>query len=133
MPVTTTGKRTLSDYRGLNAVTVKNRYPLPLIRETLDLLCEAKYYTKLDIIAAFNRVRIAEGHEWMTAFITRFDLFESLVTPFGLCNAPATFQNYINYILHDALDRYCIAYLYDVLVYSRTRQEHTRHVSEVIN
>jgi hypothetical protein len=126
------GIRICQDYRGLNAVTIKNRYPLPLIRETVDSLCNAKFYTKLDVIAAFNRVRIAQGHEWMTAFITRFGLYESLVTPFGLCNAPATFQNYINHLLHDALDVYCTAYLDDVLVYSRTRREHTAHVNEVI-
>lgn len=70
------GVRICQDYRGLNNVTIKNRYPLPLIRETLDALCRAKIYTKLDIIAAFNKLRIAEGHEWKTAFITRFGLFE---------------------------------------------------------
>ena len=126
------GVRICHDYRGLNAVTVKNRYPLPLIRETPDALCNAKFYTKLDVIAAFNRIRVAEGHEWLTAFITRFGLFEMLVTPFGLCNAPATFQNYINHVLHDALDDYCTAYLDDVLVFSRTREEHAKHVREVI-
>ena len=127
------GVRICHDYRGLNAVTIKNRYPLPLIRETLDALCGAKFYTKLDVIAAFNRIRIAEGHEWMTAFITRFGLYEMLVTPFGLCNAPATFQNYINHVLHNALDDYCTAYLDDVLIFSKTREEHTRHVNEVIH
>jgi len=127
------GVRICHDYRGLNNVTVKNRYPLPLIRETLDSLCGAKFYTKLDVIAAFNRIRIADGHEWLTAFITRFGLFEMLVTPFGLCNAPATFQNYINHVLHDILDDYCTAYLDDVLVFSKTRAEHTKHVEEVIH
>jgi RNase H-like domain found in reverse transcriptase/Reverse transcriptase (RNA-dependent DNA polymerase)/Integrase zinc binding domain/Chromo (CHRromatin Organisation MOdifier) domain len=126
------GVRICHDYRGLNNVTVKNRYPLPLIRETLDALCGAKFYTKLDVVAAFNRIRVAEGHEWLTAFITRFGLYEMLVTPFGLCNAPATFQNYINHVLHDALDDYCTAYLDDVLVFSKTRAEHTKHVEEVI-
>jgi hypothetical protein len=81
------GVRICQDYRGLNNVTIKNRYPLPLIRETLDALSHARVYTKLDIIAAFNKLRIAEGHEWKTAFITRFGLFESLVLPFGLSNA----------------------------------------------
>ena len=128
----TGGIRICQDYRGLNDVTIKNRYPLPLIRETLDSISSARYYTKLDVIAAFNRIRIAEGHECMTAFITRFGLYEMLVTPFGLCNAPATFQNYINHILHDALDKYCTAYLDDVLIYSKTKEEHSKHVDEVI-
>ncbi|KFG84296.1 hypothetical protein MANI_115950 [Metarhizium anisopliae] len=107
--------------------------PLPLIRENLDALCHAKYYTKLDVIAAFNKLRLAEGHEWKTAFITRFGLFESLVMPFGLCNAPASFQHYINHTLYDLLDKICTAYLDDVLVYSQTRKEHRQHVREVID
>ena len=68
-------------------MTIKNRYPLPLIRETLDALSRAKFFTKLDIIAAFNKLGIVEGHEWKVAFITRVGLFEYLVMPFGLCNA----------------------------------------------
>ncbi|KAE8852541.1 hypothetical protein PTNB29_10442 [Pyrenophora teres f. teres] len=112
------GVRICQDYRGLNNVTIKNRYPLPLIRETLDALCDAKVYTKLDIIAAFNKLRIAEGHEWKTAFITRFSLYESL--------------NYINYTLHDLLDRICTAYLDDVLVYLKNKKEHREYVRTVV-
>ncbi|KAI0999593.1 hypothetical protein K3495_g8606 [Podosphaera aphanis] len=83
--------RLCTDYRALNAVTVKNRYPLPLVSETLDRLSKAKYFTKIDVIAAFNRIRIAKGDEWKTAFCTRYGLFESLVMTFGLTNAPSTF------------------------------------------
>lgn len=127
------GIRICQDYRGLNNITIKNRYPLPLIRETLDALCHAKVYTKLDVVAAFNKLRIAEGHEWKTAFITRFGLFESLVMPFGLCNAPASFQNYINHVLFDLLDNTCTAYLDDVLIYSSDKKEHRKHVDEVVS
>lgn len=126
------GVRICQDYRGLNNVTIKNRYPLPLIRETLDALAGAKVYTKLDVIAAFNKLRIAEGHEWKTAFTTRFGLFETLVMPFGLCNAPASFQNYINDVLFDLLDRTCTAYLDDVLIYSSDKTQHKEHVREVV-
>jgi hypothetical protein len=80
----------------LNSVTIKNRYLLPLIRKTLDQISRAKYYIKLNIIAAFNKIRIAEGHEWKIAFITKFRLFKTVVMPFGLCNTLANFQNYIN-------------------------------------
>jgi len=73
------GLRFCVDYRALNAITVKNRYPIPLIQETLNRLSKAKVYTKLDIIGAFNRLRIAEGDEWLTAFRTRYGLFEYLV------------------------------------------------------
>jgi hypothetical protein len=126
------GVRICQDYWGLNTITIKNRYPLPLIRKTLNALCRAKVYTKLDIIAAFNKLRIAKEHEWKTAFITRFGLFETLVMLFGLGNAPATFQNYINNLLYDLLDKTCTAYLDDVLVYSESKKEHRAHVREVV-
>jgi hypothetical protein len=91
--------RICHDYRELNSVTIKNRYSLPLIQEILDQISRAKYYTKLDIIAAFNKIRITKGHEWKTAFITKFGLFKTTVMPFSLCNTSANFQNYINYLL----------------------------------
>ena len=84
------GVRICVDYRGLNNITLKNRYPILLIRETLDLISQAKCFTKLDIITAFNRIRIAVGHEYKTAFITRFGIYESLMMPFGLCGVLAT-------------------------------------------
>ena len=95
-------------------------------------MCRAKVYTKLDIIAAFNKLRIAEGYEWKTAFITRFRLFETIVMPFGLCNAPASFQHYINNVLFDLLDKTCTAYLDDVLVYSDSKKEHRSYIREVV-
>jgi hypothetical protein len=126
------GLRFCVDYRGLNAVTVKNRYPLPLIRETLERLATAKFYTKLDIIAAFNRLRIAKGDEWMTAFRTRYGLFEYLVMPFGLTNAPSTFQHYVNDVLRPYLDVFCTAYIDDVLIYSDDLHTHRKHVNLVL-
>jgi hypothetical protein len=126
------GVRICVDYRGLNNITLKNRYPIPLIRETLDLISQARIFTKLDIIAAFNRIRIAEGHEYLTAFITRFGLYESLVMPFGLSGAPATWQHFLNDQLYDILDVYATAYLDDILVYSKDKKEHTEHVREIL-
>ena len=120
------------DYRGLNSVTVKNRYPLPLVSETLDRLSKARYFTKLDIIAAFNKLRIAEGDEWKTAFQTRYGLFEYLVMPFGLCNGPASFQEYINKALRGLLDDFCTAYIDDILIYSKDLKEHRGHVKQVL-
>jgi RNase H-like domain found in reverse transcriptase/Reverse transcriptase (RNA-dependent DNA polymerase)/Retroviral aspartyl protease len=126
------GLRFCVDYRALNAITIKNRYPLPLIQETLARLSRAKFYTKLDVIAAFNRIRIAEGQEYLTAFNTRYGLFETLVMPFGLSNAPATFQARINEILHPYLDVFCTAYIDDILVYSDDLLEHREHVKKVL-
>ncbi len=88
------GVRFCVDYRGLNALTIKDRYPLPLIRETLRNISRAKWFTKLDVISAFHNIRIAEGEEWKTAFRTRYGLFEWLVTPFGLTGAPASFKQH---------------------------------------
>src|SRR5690606_13940130 len=99
------------DYRGLNKITLKNRYPLPLISEILDRASGAQYFSKLDIKDAYYRIRIKEGDEWKTAFRTRYGLFEYLVMPFGLCNAPATFQNYMHQALGGYLDDFCVCYL----------------------
>ena len=120
------------DYRGLNRLTIKNRYPLPLISEALDRLVGAQVYTKLDIRSAYNLIRIKEGDEWKTAFRTRYGHFEYRVMPFGLANAPATFQGHINAILRDYLDVFCIAYLDDILIYSEDPAQHTEHVRRVL-
>ena len=104
------GLRLCVDYRALNALSKKNQYPLPLIRETLDRLVKAKYFTKLDIIAAFNRIRMAAGDEWKTAIRTRYGLYKYLVMPFGLTGAPSTFQHYINDVLRKYLDIFYTAY-----------------------
>ena len=97
------------DYRGLNEGTIKDHYPLPLIQETLTKLSGVRYFTKLDIRGAYNLIRIAEGDEWKTAFRTHYGLFQFLVMPFGLANAPATFQTFINDVLRPFLDLFCSA------------------------
>jgi len=120
------------DYRGLNEGTIKNCYPLPLIKEILMQLSKARYYTTLDVRGAYHLLRVAEGEEWKTAFRTRYGLYESLVMPFGLTNAPADFQPFINDVLHPFLDIFCTAYLDDILIYSNTLQEHRIHVKTVL-
>ena len=121
------------DYRKLNALTKKNRYPLPLIDETLTRLARAKIFTKLDIRQAFHRIRISPESEELTAFRTRYGLFQYKVLPFGLTNGPATFQSYINDILRDLLDVICTAYLDDILIYSEDELEHEAHVKQVVD
>ena len=105
------------DYRGLNKVTVKNRYPLPLIAGLLDQLGEAKIYSKIDLRGAYNLVRIKEGDEWKTAFRTMYGHFEYNVMPFGLTNAPAIFQHLMNDIFQEYLDRFVVCYLDNILIY----------------
>jgi hypothetical protein len=124
--------RVCVDYRGLNDITVKNSYPLPLIHELQDRLQGAQWFTAFDIPGAYNRIRIKDGHEWKTAFRTRFGLFEYLVMPFGLTNAPATFQAYINNVLRKYLDVFVVVYLDDILVYSKTYDDHVQDVRKVL-
>ena len=126
------GLRVCVDYRALNAITVKDRYPIPLIRETLDRLCRAKFFTKLDVVLAFNNLRIREGDEWLTAFITRYGLYQYKVMPFGLCNGPSSWQRHVNDIMREFLDQFVTVYLDDVLIYSETLEEHKVHVRKVL-
>ena len=106
------------DYRGLNNITIKNRYPLPLIGESLDRLGRAKRFTQLDLTNAYYRMRIREGDKWKTAFRTRYGHFKYQVMPFGFFNAPATFQGYVNKILAEKLDVFVIVYLDNILIYT---------------
>lgn len=105
------GLRFCVDYQGLNELTIRNQHSMPLITETLSRLSKARFFTKIDIMAAFNKLRIKEGDEWKTAFTTRYGLFESLVLPFGLCNGPASFQAYINNALAGFLDDFATAFV----------------------
>lgn len=120
------------DYRQLNKITRKNRYPLPLIHENLDRLQEATIFTKLDLAQAYHQIRIKEGDEWKTAFRTRYGLFEYQVMPFGLTNAPASFQNLINDVLRDLLDHSVIVYMDDILIFSKDKQQHVKDVIAVL-
>ncbi|KAJ1040702.1 hypothetical protein NDA10_002716 [Ustilago hordei] len=126
------GLRLCVDYRGLNEITVKNRAPLPLIEEQLFLLRKARIYTKLDLRAAYNLIRIAKGDEWKTAFGTQLGLYEYLVMPFGLANAPAHFQSFINDIFRDIIGIYVVVYLDDFLIFSDTGEAHVKHVTEIL-
>jgi hypothetical protein len=120
------------DYRGLNRITKKDRYPLPLISDLLDIPRKAKFYTKIDLRSGYYLVRVAEGDEWKTAFRTRYGSFEWCVVPMGLTNAPAAFQRFMNDIFKDLIDKNVIVYLDDILIYSDTLEEHRKHVKEVL-
>lgn len=120
------------DYRKLNDITIKNRYPLPNIQELRDRLSKAKVFTALDLRGAYNLIRMKEGEEWKTAFRTRYGHYEYTVMPFGLTNAPASCQELVNDALREYLDVFVIAYLDDILVYSETMTEHYQHVERVL-
>ncbi len=120
------------NYRDLNIMTVKNRYLLSLIQETLNRLTKIKYYIKLDIIAVFNKLRMTYEDEWKIAFRTRYDLYEYNVLLFELTNESSSFQNFINDTLHDFLNVFCIAYMNDILIYSNSKKKHTQHVHQIL-
>ncbi|SOV08098.1 uncharacterized protein UDID_17285 [Ustilago sp. UG-2017a] len=120
------------DYRGLNWITIRNRYPLPLIDKLLDRLREARFFTHIDLHGTYNLLCIAKGDEWKTAFRTRYGLFQYNVMPFGLTNTPASFQHLMNDMFKDMLDRSLIIYLDDLLIYSSTLKQHQEHVSAVL-
>jgi transposase InsO family protein len=120
------------DYRQLNSITIKDRHPLPLISEIQDRIRGSKWFTKLDIADAYTHIRIREGDEWKTAFRTKYGHFEYLIMPFGLTNAPASFQRFINEVLGDILDIFVIAYLDDILIFSKTKEQHIEHVNAVL-
>jgi hypothetical protein len=121
------------DYRNLNSITVKNKYPLPLINDLLDRLSHAKVFSKIDLRGAYNLLRIKEGEEWKTAFRTFMGMFEYLVMPFGLTNAPASFQHLMNYIFRMLEGRnFVIVFLDDILIFSSDPREHEGHVREVL-
>ncbi|CAN6705190.1 unnamed protein product [Malus baccata var. baccata] len=118
-----------SPYRiALNKITIKNKYPLPLIADLFDQLGEARYFTKLDLRSGYYQVRIAPGDESKTAMVTRYGSFEYKVMPFGLTNAPATFCTLMNKVFHPYLDKFVVVYIDDIVVYSKTLEEHVKHL-----
>lgn len=119
------------DYRAPNKITIKNRYPIPLIADLFDRLGGAKVYTNMDLQKGSYQVRIAEGDEPKTACITRYGLFEWLVMPFGLTNAPAIFCTLMNKIFQPYLDRFMVVYLDDIVIYSNSLEEHADHLRTV--
>jgi len=123
----------VQDCCALNAITVKNRYPLPLISELVSQLCGARYFTKLDICWGFNNVRIKPGDEWKAAFCTNRGLFEPLVMFFGMTNSPTTFQTMMNNVFRTVIaEGIVIVYLDNILIFTKTEEEYERAVRRVL-
>ena len=131
VPTKADEKRFCIDYRRLNSITVKDKYPLPRIDETIDYLHGAKFFSTLDLFSGYWQIEIEEADKQKKAFTTDEDHFEFNRMPFGLTNAPATFQRLINNVLRPALKKYALVYLDDVIIFSKSIEEHIQHIEAV--
>jgi hypothetical protein len=120
------------DYWVLNGMSIRDSYPLPAISHLLSNLHGCKFLSKIDLKAAFNLLCVSPGHEWKTAFQTPWGLYEYQVMPFGLSNAPATFQRFIQHVLREYLDVCCFVYIDDILIFSHTAEEHLTHLENIL-
>nr|GEW63914.1 reverse transcriptase [Tanacetum cinerariifolium] len=119
-------------YRELNRITVRNRYPLPRIDDLFDQLQGAKFFSKIDLRSGYHQLRVKERDVSKTAFCTRYGHYEFLVMPFGLTNAPVVFMDAMNRVFHKYLEKFVIVFINDILVYSKTREEHEDHLRIVL-
>ncbi|QRV83029.1 Transposon Tf2-7 polyprotein [Ceratobasidium sp. AG-Ba] len=124
--------RLVTDYRKINNITIPDQFPMPLQVELVDQVKNAKIYSKLDLRWGFNNIRIKEGDEWKTAFRTAYGIYEYLVMPFGLKNAPAVLQRMMNDIFRHLLGVTVVVYMDDILIFSEKEEDHAEHVKEVL-
>jgi len=120
------------DYRELNRVTVKNKYPLPRIDDLFDQLAGAVVFSKIDLRTCYHQLKIKQKDVPKTTFQTRYGHYEFLVLPFGLTNAPAYFMDLMNRVFHAFLDKFVVVFVDDILVYSKTKEEHVDHLRTVL-
>jgi hypothetical protein len=126
-------KRLCVDYRTLNQVTIKNKYPLPRIDVLFEQLRGAKVFSKIDLNSGYHQLRIQEEDIEKTTFSTRYGHYEYVVMSFGLTNASAAFMEAMNGMLHEYLDDFVVVFLDDILIYSQTEEEHERHLSLLLD
>jgi len=120
------------DYRQLNKVTIKNRYPLPRIDDLMDQLVGARVFSKIDLRSGYHQIKVKDEDMQKTAFRTRYGHYEYSVMPFGVTNAPGVFMEYMNHIFHAYLDRFVVVFIDDILVYSESEEEHAEHLKIVL-
>jgi hypothetical protein len=116
------------DYRSLNEVTIKNKYPLPWIDDLFDQLQGANYFSKIDLRSGYHQLRIKEADVQKTTFVTRYRQYEFTIMPFGLTNALAFFMNLMNKVFMEELDKFVVVFIDDILIYSKSREDHKHHL-----
>ena len=116
------------DYRPLNVVTIKNKYPLPHIETLFDQLAGAKVFSKIDLCSGYHQIKIRPQDIPKTTFSTRYGLYEYLVMSFGLTNAPAFFMYLMNSVFMSELDKFVVVFIDDILIYSKNDEEHAQHL-----
>ena len=119
------------DYRRLNAYTVKNKFPMPIVEELFEELYGAAWFTTLDLRSGFHQISVKPEDQYKTAFHTHHGHYEYLVMPYGLTGAPATFQSIMNHVLAPLLRKCVVVFIDDILIYSQTYTEHVYHVQLV--